>query len=489
MSNSRATPSILHVGSAKQLFIDHRFIERSENVTLRVNPPAKKGLVLDAHEPWDVCGCYLHIFQDAGLVKAFYDTHMHGDGMKQGRLCYAESRDGIHFDKPRLGIVDFNGSRDNNIVFPDVLDASPFLDPNAPPSERWKLIYCYGYPGIPRELKDFDKVGVYMAVSPDGLHWTKRPGRLLPLLAETHKIAHWDPARRKYLIYLRVINMQSRARWRMIGRIETDDITRPWPCPIAPERPKYLSNYETPMVFTADDQDPPDTDVYAASPQPYPGAADAWVMFPTFYRHTPPPVGIDANDGPLSTQFACSRDGITWTRPERTPYIRPGLDTEFDRGYNMIGAGMAFFGDKIYQYYAAKGGTHHGRVDDLPDPERRKVARNAYVRLEQRLDGFVSADAAYTGGTLTTPLIDFTGAALELNIDAESLGSARVEIRDRHDQPLPGFSLADCDPVAGNSVRRKVTWKGAPDLRALARRPLRLHFDMRATKLYALQFV
>lgn len=488
MVTPQSSPSILPVGSSKQLFIDRRFIEHSENVTLRVNPPAKKEIVMEAREPWDVCGCYLHIFQDAGLVKAFYNTHMHGDGMSQGRLCYAESRDGIHFEKPRLGIVGFEGSKDNNIVFPDVLDASPFIDPNAPPAERWKLVYCYGYPGLPRELKDLDKVGIYLAVSPDGLRWTRRPTRLLPLIAETQKVVLWDARLRKYLIYLRVINVGNRARWRMIGRMAVDDITQPWPCVLPAERPKYISSNEAPAVFTADDQDPPDTDVYAASPQKYPGADDVWVMFPTFYRHTPPPVGIDGNDGPLSTQFACSRDGIAWTRPERPPYVRPGLSTEFDRGYNMVSTGMAFFGDKIHQYYAAKGGTHHGRIDDLPEAERLKVARNCYVRLEQRLDGFVSADAAYTGGTLTTPLIEFTGGTLQLNIDAEALGSARVELRDEHDHPLEGFSLADCDPLTGNSVRKLVTWQARSDLSALARRPVRLHFDMRATKLYAFQF-
>ena len=30
--------------------------------------------------------------------------------------CYAESKDGIHWKKPELGLVEFNGSKANNIV-------------------------------------------------------------------------------------------------------------------------------------------------------------------------------------------------------------------------------------------------------------------------------------------------------------------------------------------------------------------------------------
>jgi hypothetical protein len=487
-------PSPLQVGREKQLFLDHRFIERSDRVTLRVNPPAKKEIVSTPGGPWDQCGCNAYVFQEASRVRLYYGTHMHGDGMREGRLCYAESKDGIHFEKPNLGAVEFQGSRDNNIVFADTLDASPFLDPNADPAERWKLLYNHGYPALPRELLDPDQIGIYLAVSPDGFRWTRKPGRLLPYVAETHKLVHWDAARQRYVVHLRAIHAANRPRQRAIGRIETDAIDRPWPHekghPLLP--PKFmqvLSSNQVPMVFHADEDDPPDTDVYAASPFKYPWAADAWLMFPSFYRHTPPPVGVDGNDGPISTQFACSRDGVTWSRPERVPYIRPGLSTEFDRGYNMVAAGMARCGDRIYQYYAAKGGTHHGRTDDLPPEERAKVAHNAHVRLEQRLDGFVSADAAYTGGRLTTPPIVFEGEALELNFDAESLGTARVEIRGEDDRALDGFALGDCEILAGNHVRKRVAWNGGGELGRLAGRPVRLHFEMRAAKLYAFQFV
>jgi hypothetical protein len=32
-------------------------------------------------------------------------------------LCYATSKDGIHWEKPELGLIDYRGTKTNNIVF------------------------------------------------------------------------------------------------------------------------------------------------------------------------------------------------------------------------------------------------------------------------------------------------------------------------------------------------------------------------------------
>ena len=52
----------------------------------------------------------------------------------------------------------------------------------------------------------------------------------------------------------------------------------------------------------------------------------------------------------------------------------------------------------------------------------------------------------------------------------------------------PGFTLLEADTLNGNSVRTPVTWKGKAGVSALAGRVVRLHFRMRAAKLYAFQF-
>ena len=108
--------------------------------------------------------------------------------------------------------------------------------------------------------------------------------------------------------------------------------------------------------------------------------------------------------------------------------------------------------------------------------------------VTQRLDGFVSADASYAGGELITPLLEFSGNRLELNIDTSAVGDARVELLDSQNRPISSFTLRDADPIQGNFIRKVVTWNGADGLTALQSKLVRIRFVMRAAKLYAFQF-
>jgi hypothetical protein len=57
-------------------------------------------------------------------------------------VCYAESNDGIVWRKPALGIVDFEGSRDNNLVVRGPHGAGVFLDAREPdPARRYKMFF------------------------------------------------------------------------------------------------------------------------------------------------------------------------------------------------------------------------------------------------------------------------------------------------------------------------------------------------------------
>ena len=111
------------------------------------------------------------------------------------------------------------------------------------------------------------------------------------------------------------------------------------------------------------------------------------------------------------------------------------------------------------------------------------------IWTEQRLDGFVGAEAAYGGGELITKPVVFTGNRLELNIDASASGEARVELQDAEGRAIEGYTLDACDRVLGNHIRQVVTWHGDSALPATAGQPLRLRIVMRGARLYAIQFV
>ena len=507
------------VGSEKQLFIDHRFIDSSENITLVVNPPVKQAeTVFHRDKPWEAfSGGHRTIAEDDGVFKMWYHasdrdprrTIVQGEkapvsnmaayvlpaGSPQvsrpepgkQRLCYAVSQDGFNWEKPSLGLVEFEGSKDNNIVSEDFRLTYVFIDPHGKAEERFKMIHWTG-PGIRVET------------SADGLHWDQPSHEVSTLAPDTQKVGWWDPRLNRYVAYFRVmIDKDGNAPFpfvepiesdppvvapklmrpgRAIGRVEVDDILAPWP------------EEDIRTVLAADEQDPPDSDLYTSTVYPYPYAADAYFIFPMTYQHFQDDETPVRNDGLNDGQFCASRDGIHWMRYDRKPYIPRGVTGEPDCGGTDASQFHIRKGNYLYQYYGGEPWTHGGfrRLSEEERQDRANWDNGRSGVAVQRLDGFVSADAAYTGGWLITPPIVFQGDHLELNIDVAAMGEAMVEVQDEQGHPVPGFTLDECDRVLFNDVAYTVKWKGKSDVSALAGRPMRLRIAMRSAKLYAFQF-
>ena len=106
-----------------------------------------------------------------------------------------------------------------------------------------------------------------------------------------------------------------------------------------------------------------------------------------------------------------------------------------------------------------------------------------------RVDGFISADAAYTGGELTTRPLTFSGSQLQLNVATGAGGTVRVEIQDDSGRPLEGFGAEEADEINGNYLQGKAHWKGSSNVASLAGKNVRLRFLMRDASLYSFQFV
>ena len=302
-------------------------------------------------------------------------------------------------------------------------------------------------------------------VSSDGFVW--RSIETNPILTDgpfdSHNIVVRDDNISRYVMYLRGTDKSTSGPFqgglRAIRRSESKDF-RTW----SPAE----------LVLTADEDDPADFHLYTNAAVKYHRAAQAYLMFPmTLYdeRHYPTAPFHGLSD----VIFASSRDGVSWKRQFREPFISPGLDERnwCDRN-PMMGAGIVETGpDELSMVFQ----------------ELHKAEESRFRRCTLRLDGFVSASAPYSGWSeFITPPMTFAGSTLELNYSTSGGGSIYIELQDETGTPVPGFTLDDCSEVFGDLTAGDVAWKGDPDMEALAGRPAKMRVRMRDADLYAFRF-
>ena len=105
------------------------------------------------------------------------------------RIAYAESDDGLTWRKPALGLVEYGGNRDNNLVDaqPGIGTVTVIHDPDAPAERRYVVAgEHFDWWGSRRGGAGWNLAGPSITridTSPDGLHWTPvldRPGLIMP---------------------------------------------------------------------------------------------------------------------------------------------------------------------------------------------------------------------------------------------------------------------------------------------------------------------
>ena len=471
--------NLLALGTAKQLLFDDALVEAKEGFTTTMNPATRTDTpVLAPEKPWEQRGCSNpSVMLDEGIYKMWYSATGE-DGIP--RDCYATSTDGIHWERPNLGLIDYQGSQENNIISLDLNHGSIFKDPSAEPERRFKCILgagkydyvavnCGGarfrYDENPPETWHYGSVGGLY--SPDGIHWTRCEKLIMPWYTDTRNVAFWDDRIQKYVAYVRwneYLRVEDGAQrgsfdYRAIARSESTD----------------FENFPVPeKILEPDFDDPEDADMwggglYDTAAVKYPLAADAYFIFTAAYYHT-----TDA----LDIQLATSRDGIHFTR-WREPFVRLGPDGAFDSLMLYMGVGVLPIGDELRLYYTGYDQPH----DKVTGEEYYPAIGSALLRL----DGFVSQDAAGQGGWLTTLPFTVEGNHLKVNMDGSAKGWLKVEILDDRRQPLEGFTEAEADRLGGSSTAQTVTWGGKHDLSALKGQTVRLRFVGQAVKLYGFQ--
>ena len=488
---------LLSIGGGRRLFLDDRLLDlsRCRDITRVQNPPQDIRRVFIPDRPWESLGFifYANVLEDETEIKLYYTCYEWKDQTYVRHLCLATSTDGIHFERARLGEKTVNGTNlEVNILSPNAVECSIFLDPHASIENRYRMVFTDGG-GIDCPSDG----GLYTATSADGIRWKKNPTRLLPFIPDSQHAAFWDDHLRKYVVYLRAW-----APKRSVCRIAVDDIDKPWaydtsvpPFFIWGKDKTPTLSHELPVVLAPDEQDPANLDLYTSVAAPYPFAEEAYLAFPAAYFKLTDPtwkhLSLGGSDGLFEVQLATSPDGITWNR-WRPPYVATGYHDGLDLRLVNMAQGMVRRGRWLYQYFVGWPHTHGQmgvwRNNPTEGDAWTKKDKGGLYLAKQRLDGFVSMDSAYSGGTLTTRPLLFTGNQLILNLNTHGTGNAKVTLMDKEGTPISGFTSNECEIIQTDDTDHLVRWIGGADIGTLAGRLIRVQVQMRNTKLYALQF-
>ena len=467
----RKTNQPTPISSQHQLFVDDYLIQRRRNIARTLHQPRKyagnpilnNGLLYGSviwDPEWD---CY----------RMWYQTRRPGPHIPGLVLCHATSQDGLHWEKKNLGLFDVKEVAEGNVVsyvnvilpdFPQrrmvVLEFHSIIrDPDDPdPSRRYKMTFH-----TVEEDENRKQIRFYFTgSSPDGLRWTGRPDPIYT--TRDADISHFmrDSITGKYILWARGqhISPKVRARegnyyyGRAVFRIESED---------------FVNWSKRKLVFCADEEDPLGTDIYTLGAFDYEGMYLGLAQM--FYSHP--------DDGLLDIQLTSSRDGWKWQRvANRAIFIPLGEVGEWDRFNQSIAGRPMQVGDELWFYYAGRTSRHFPYIGR--DTEGKSGRNNIGVAM-LRLDGFVSLDAGFDGGTILTKPLLLKGKALHLNAKAD-WGEIVVEVCDRKGKPLPGFVSK---PVSEDGVDLTVTWPRGKSLARVAGKPVCLKFTLKNAQLYS----
>ena len=477
--------------------------------------------------PWEKSIQWVSVYRDpaTGKFQMWYQAYS-GKGAEDKRfksvVAYAESTDGINWVKPALKLFPYKTRGfdvdESNIVlvgaangYGDRYANSVVVAPDEKdPKKRYKMAF-YDWAGGEGEK---GVAGVNVAFSPDGIHWTRQPGVLLPMtfgakeqqppfedesvyfhlknpdgrewrqwrypssLSDALDVL-WDPMLKRYVIYGKMwINGPAGGiNWKHgMGRSESVDFV----------------NWSKPqLVLYPDEKDPAELEFHTS---------------PVFIRHG---MYFSLNqlftreNGTIDNELISSRDGVHWDRTfARQSLLVRGGKKFFDASFILTNGNPITVGDELWFYYGGNRGIVRFPNEDEKDmpPEKATKYGSGVGLAKIKVDRFVGIapdpEAALRNwnpndpdkkpeppaniiGQVTLKPRDFTNMkTMKLNAKTEEGGAVRVEILNESGYRVRGFSRDDAKPISGDKVDFEVAWneKSIADLPP-GKYMVRLHLD------------
>ncbi|MFZ9682474.1 MAG: hypothetical protein ACO3DQ_04625 [Cephaloticoccus sp.] len=471
---------VVELGDRREIFVDKKLIAQMDGVALRLHAPVSSGVAFGIDRPWEGPANFGHVvIRFQGRYLLYYRVMNLDSGNDNGLVCLAVSEDGMTWGKPALARDQHSGHEDANIVVTDngePLKGLVWHDtrPGIPADEQIKALR--GVPISGEEHTAFkDPKGpkrLELMVSGDGVVFRAlEPERqptfvsALPNSFDGGNTLFWSDEEECYVLYYRIMTDTGR---RTMARTNSKDL-RKWTDPV-------------PMSYG----DTPPEQFYVNNTTPYYRAPHIYIALAARFLEgrsaltdeeakaigLKSPRGIiynhDVSDGVLLTTRAGTE---SYQRTFLEALVRPGPgDGNWVSRTNYPLTGIFPDGPERMMFFV----------------NRRYLQDTWFIeRLTMRTDGFVSINAPYAGGSMTTVPFTYSGDHLELNFATSGAGEVRVELQDAEGNPLTGFSLDDCDPLIGDRIDHTVTWHGRGSLSGFIGRPVRLHFVMSDADIYS----
>ncbi len=444
---------------------------------------------------------YATVLPEDGKFRMWYN----GESDTPGRdwvICYAESKDGIHWTKPELGLVKHQGSTKNNLLFPTEYGTNTPLvikdESESDPARRYKMVFESKYEGA---------TGVYLNWSADGVHWQWPPHRLWGKSAGRNKTTRgFNPWHEPLSSFFRdPLASHPDYLWKIYGQ----DIYAGHPH-FDPNKARNLGlvHGATPYEFTGYVDNPvlePRTghnedQIHGGLVQPYEG------LYVSLYQHW------WGEDWTVDLRLAVSRDGLHFVRVQPETAVLPlGHAGSWDSG--MLCTPNFFFAldGKLWLYYRGSVGTlATGRIisetKNSPHLQHSDPWRMMTGLARLRVDGFayltpggmeplaqpfryieVPKYRMPTLGRVKTIPIDAQGIdqrTLHLNMENFAPGFAwvKAQLRDADSgEVIAGYGFDECDPVSKPSLDHRVTWNGSADLSNVEAQRVHVEFQLMGT--------
>lgn len=454
--------SVVDIGSRRELFVDDLLIDQLQGTRLMLHAPQPRETVITFDQPWEGrYSGYETVLTDGELFRFYYrGMPVASHSLDAEVTCLMESRDGVHWTRPELGLFQVKGTKKNNVVLArhrGCHNLAPFIDtnPNAPEDQRYKALGGTGAPGL------------IAFASPDGIHW--RELQKEPVITkgafDSQNNAFWSESEQQYVCYFRVF--RDGKRW------------------IAYTSSKDFIHWTEPIDLELDGK--PRQHLYTNQIDPYPRAPHIYLGLPTRFlpgrravteeeaRRIGTPAKWNYANDCTDILLASARGGKDFSRTFLEAFIRPGFELRnWTSRANYAARGMLQTGERELSLYV----KHHSGYPSIH-----------VKRYTLRPDGFVSVSGPYAGGEMTTKPLTFSGNQLALNFSSSAAGSVRAELQTPDGTPIDGFTLGDCPEIIGDELAHTVTWKFGADVGKLADKPVRIRFVLKDADLYALQFI